>query len=42
MLGEVPVPPLDEINEQEEFTATVISVEDFEQAWTTAKGARSV
>ncbi len=42
MLGEVPVPPLEEINEQEEFTATVISAEDFEQAWTTARGARSV
>jgi hypothetical protein len=41
MLGEVPVPPPEEINEQEEFTATVISAEDFEHAWTAAV-ARSV
>ena len=39
MLGEVPVPPLEEINDQEEFTATVISAEEFEQAWTAARGA---
>jgi hypothetical protein len=30
MLGEVPVLPLEEINEQAEFTATIISEEDFE------------
>jgi hypothetical protein len=39
MLGEVPVPPLAEINEQEEFTAAVIPAEEFEQAWAAARGA---
>lgn len=41
MLGEVPVPPLEEINEQEEFTAAVISAEEFEQAWAAARGGLS-
>jgi hypothetical protein len=39
MLGEAPVPPLEEINEQEEFTAAVIPAEEFEQAWAAARGA---
>ncbi|MFF3908551.1 DUF6881 domain-containing protein [Streptomyces sp. NPDC001848] len=39
MLGEVPVPPLEEINEQEEFTAVVIPAEEFEQAGAAARGA---
>jgi hypothetical protein len=37
-LGEVPAPPLEEINEQEEFTATVILAEEFERAWAAARG----
>ncbi len=39
MLEQGPVPPLEEINEQEEFTATVIPAEEFEQVWAAAKGA---
>ena len=42
MLGEVPVPPLEEINVQHEFTAAVISAAEFEQAWVTAKDAKPV
>jgi hypothetical protein len=33
------VPPLAEINEQEEFIAAVIRAEEFEQAWAAARGA---
>ncbi|WP_236004632.1 DUF6881 domain-containing protein [Amycolatopsis pittospori] len=35
-LGEVPVPPLDEINAQPEFVATRIAGDEFERAWTQA------
>ncbi|WP_233223198.1 hypothetical protein [Amycolatopsis sp. BJA-103] len=35
-LGEVPVPPLDEINAQQEFVATRIAGGEFERAWTQA------
>jgi hypothetical protein len=42
MLGEVPVPSLEEINMQQEFTAAVISAAEFEQAWVTARDAEPV
>jgi hypothetical protein len=32
-LGQVPVPPIDEISEQPEFLPVEISAEDFEEIW---------
>nr|WP_245820131.1 hypothetical protein [Amycolatopsis azurea] len=32
-LGEVPVPPLDEINAQREFSASRIDGDEFERIW---------
>jgi hypothetical protein len=37
-LGEVAVPPLGEINAQEEFVASHVSATEFERAWTRATG----
>ncbi|MGY6658985.1 DUF6881 domain-containing protein [Amycolatopsis sp. TRM77291] len=39
-LGEVPVPPLAEINAQQEFVAARITGEEFERAWRHALGGR--
>ncbi|MFC3448049.1 DUF6881 domain-containing protein [Amycolatopsis speibonae] len=37
-LGQVPVPPLDEINAQREFSASRIDDVEFERVWTKALG----
>lgn len=37
-LGEVPVPPLEEIAQLDEFTPSLISAYDFEQVWRAARG----
>ncbi|ANN21743.1 hypothetical protein SD37_13510 [Amycolatopsis orientalis] len=39
-LGVVPVPPLDEINAQQEFVASEIDGDEFEQAWGPALGGK--
>ncbi|MEV4611329.1 hypothetical protein AB0K43_01830 [Kitasatospora sp. NPDC049258] len=36
-LSEVPFPPLEEIDSQPEFTASLIEESDFESAWNRAK-----
>jgi hypothetical protein len=38
LLGDQPVPTLDEINADEEFTAAPISPSDFERVWQRATG----
>ncbi|MFI9388568.1 DUF6881 domain-containing protein [Kutzneria sp. NPDC052558] len=37
-VGEIPVPPIAEINEQDEFSAEEISRDTFEALWTQARG----
>jgi hypothetical protein len=38
MLGEGPIPSLEEITEQEEFSPSLIEVADFERVWRQAVG----
>ncbi|WP_055585267.1 DUF6881 domain-containing protein [Peterkaempfera griseoplana] len=40
-LGEVPFPPVEEIDALEEFTACPITAETFEAAWTAARAGLS-
>ncbi|EME54118.1 DUF6881 domain-containing protein [Amycolatopsis decaplanina] len=39
-LGKVPVPPLAEINSQQEFVASRVGGDEFEQAWDRALGGQ--